>query len=300
MKERKMYKVDLETTFSEKIFFILSIIIISLGYVTTPILVRSVVDGFIAVKDINSIKFSLGILILLEFGNILMNYYFNKHSDEIVYKKIVTNKEKILSNIKKSNDNNDIKLIFTQQLEFILKNKIKFSWMRLKDIFVLFLLSLVSMFISYQAGILILSVVILFILIAYILNFVGRSNHKKLKEYEKIEDKFLSTLGREVFDYKKAIKAIKIKELAKLKKNRIQSFSYDLQNSLRMIILLGVVVLGAKLVIDNTWEMGVIWALLVVAFRIAGPARGIATWVIEYNNTQSQIKKIEKQISKCL
>lgn len=298
-----MIKLDLKITSKDKIFFFISILVLSLGYVSTPILIRSIIDGFLVIEDVDSIKFSLIILIVLELFNLLTNFVFNKTCDEIVSERVIFNKIKILNTIKHTTDNNDlVKKILSSQLEFIARNKIKYYWMRQKDVCVLLLLSIVAMLISYEAGILICSIILMYIGLSYLISYRTKNVYKTFKNLEELEllkiDKYLKSNLNQMTP--SSIKLVSDKELYKYKMSRLKSIGFDLQSSLRVLILLVVVSLGSFYVIDGTWEMGIIWSLLVVSFRISGPVRGIANWIIESKQMESQLNKIEVDLSSLL
>ena len=78
--------------------------------------------------------------------------------------------------------------------------------------------------------------------------------------------------------YKSDLPAVKMK--CEWKILRLESIHFDIQGVFRVLLLMTILFYGSYQIINNQWDMGVIWSNLFIVFRAQGPIRGIIKGII--------------------
>jgi ABC-type multidrug transport system fused ATPase/permease subunit len=282
----KYYRIPKKTF----IFLCTCILIIAISYVTTPVLVRALIDALIPTQDTNAILSGVIILMLIEVISLLVNFSFHRNLN-----KLYTSYEKQVLDLslesffeRNSMEGPDFSTFWKRGLSQINQNFLKKKWDFYKDSAIIVFLAIVSVFIHYLAGLLILGIIFLNTVIQILLNtrkIKTRFNFYNSKDKEEANlDFFLGNLSqfyqlKMVDDKKRYLKTLINDRLGYSDEFRKDNdLVFNISRFVRSFSMLCIVSIGSYGYIDNSISMGAIWAMLIVVFRIGGPLQRTTTW----------------------
>lgn len=69
-----------------KVYLVLCIVVIAVSYISTPVIVRSMIDGLIPTKDESAIFVGFAILVVVELLSLIINNRFSDNINNLLYK----------------------------------------------------------------------------------------------------------------------------------------------------------------------------------------------------------------------
>ena len=274
--------------FLSKVFLLITAVILSINYLSTPLLVRSLVDGILPSKDINGISIFCSFIIVNEFIGLVSNWSFNRCLNNILIKAIEYIKSNLFQIICRNPSQTNLEnltKIWEKEIFSFCNFEYKRIWLLKRDFITLTLLALTAAYIHYTAGLMILSVSILIVGLTWVLKkndqseYVdfGRLDHA---EKECVRDlyhksKMYFKLGRdeqaseELWPYLGALNETRFKTLKNLE---IKDF---LKRSIRTLMVISIILVSYFNLNDPNWSSGTVWALLILMYRVTGPLQNV-------------------------
>lgn len=258
--------------------------------VTTPLFLRTLIDGIIPSRDGATITLILGILGANELLLIFSNGALNRQLDNIERRTLEKNRDWMLAEVTKPNQEVKDPDIFyqawTSHIKQLVYKKIKNPWYRTKDFVVLILLTFICINISYLAGFLVILIAIIsLITVKYFQENQGSSGrqlHIKSQEEKKLFNEVLVLSSSEKVEKIIALKSLtaEVNDLQfKLAKER--SSYQDINNLIRFTIMFSILGAGGFLYATGKLSMGSLWALLITMYRITPSLQSIMRWFIQ-------------------
>ncbi len=246
-------------SFSNIYLLLLIVCILGVSSVFSPVMLRVLIDGFLLERDEELIFKGAVIIFFIEVVNLTLSHIFKLMLDKTYNLDIgVTGADGTSDSFDK------IKANYFPYINF---------WYFVKDSVTLFFLLLVTCIISLQIGI----TTFLFFLFSL---FVADIIEKQIRFHKHIY-------------YKSDLPAVKMK--CEWKILRLESMHFDIQGVFRVLLLMTILFYGSYQIINNQWDMGVIWSNLFIVFRAQGPIRGIIKGIITSKKQRSEEESLGQE-----
>ena len=275
-----------------KVLLTLGITMVAASYVMTPVIVRSLVDGFLPTRDITAIQIGISVLVALELAAVLSSYTIGKILDDLTHGFILKTKNCILdrlTNAYNSLDAANFQRFWAQDINRLANHLIRYRWQRYRDTVLIILLTLVSVSISYKAGIVVASIILVEVLLHFWKSQKSTHSIGQLKQREHEESLFVvdwinklnrsidtGQAGHENQHFKSMIQG---SSEAAYSTSRFYTSLNETQRLVRVLGILGVLFVASLEFNNPDWSSGALWALLIVIFRLIRPIESMAHWV---------------------
>jgi hypothetical protein len=297
----------LTISLTDKVFLFYCSFIATFSYVTTPVLVRGLVDGFIKLGDTKAISLTLLILFGSEFFALLLSSFMDNHLMNLQFYFLVNAKRYLLENFFKRFDSqkyNDMINLWKKEIVKFAWYNFFVKWSRVRDIMAIFFLSIISIAIGAEAGLFILFILLFSLAITYLNNVNSSQEYNELQIQEKIEEKYLDILSQKSLSIHaiggidqgldKYLPYIYDHEFLRFKTTMSRKKQDQIMKAMRAISVLGIVTIGSYKYSQGDWSMGSIWALLIVTYRIISPIQNFAKWIFVKDNSAKTFNALQK------
>lgn len=261
----------------------ISILLTGLAYLLTPMMMRTIADGIIPTGDFKALLFLVGLLVLVETFGLFAGLIFKLHLEIEVREKIMSLKHYILDRIasKRMRIHTDsfIKVVLRDSKD-LAQASLKQRWQLYHDGFVVFLLISAAVLLNFRAGILITIISILTQAANMLMTQFTKQTHQQNQLIELDEQYTLQGWSRNLVKIWDRDEAVESLEAPKAIIQRIDekglrlNYFYnmgDLTGKAAKMLTLTCAILMLGWSEAATQSPGMIFALVIIIYRISGP-----------------------------
>ncbi len=275
-------------------------------FLASPMLLRTLVDGILITEDLRAITISMIAITVCElvliFENGLLKYDLDKMQKDFVLKSQHLFLERIFSGEINPNKNEIERFWFTDLMRVSYVN-VRQRWARIKDVFLFIILGFAAISLDSTAGVFLLGFMLLQIVSGIVFNYKWGSLNASTRSIIEKEEETVATLSDQYPNWiDKGLDSIKQNNLKSVfteiknkqfKLDRFRSLTDDVLRSFRTVVIIGILWLALRSVSDGG-SVGSIWALIMVAYRLIGPAASLSKWGLEEKRSEACLERFNR------
>ena len=293
-----------------KIKLVTCILVSAFVYILTPVLLKSVIDGFFVAMDESAIRFALAVIAAVELSAVASSAVFRRTLDSVcdrISRELKIRVVSKLSTSARSLDWHDFELFWGRDMRALTHFDVRVRWMRYQDVVVMCMMSFVAISMSHLAGALIAALFILQAASAFLAKKRWGSSVAAQKEAEHRElrvvrawlDQRRSSIDRGLTDSRREAvlaESFRAADLT-LHSDGVRSAVEESHRLIKGLGIIGVISFGVLFKEEGIFSVGALWALALVMFRITGPSQNIAKWLVLEGQTERAHARLDRLIS---
>lgn len=271
-------------------------------YVVNPIIVRSLLDGFMPTQDRSALGFGVATLAVFELCGLLCAFLMRRSLDLQVHNYVFRTRMKTIEHVtikRRAVDKNSLQLAMSVTIPSLGNQLIRYPWQMTRDVVLATLVSVVALSINYRCAFAILAMVVLHFVLAVFVRNTSRIAAAVTREAEtSLLNRWVARLpvlwdrgqGNAEVSLLKTDLATVHESL--LKRDRLRSKLDDLGRAIRtlaVIVTLGIALEGVS---DGSVTNGTLWALLILIYRLNQPIVSLLRGLLGQEKKTRDLRKV--------
>jgi hypothetical protein len=292
----------LRTSKYEGVTLTVCIAVSAIVYVVNPIIVRSLLDGFMPTQDRAALGFGVATLGIFELCGLLCAFLMRRSLDMQVSNYVFRTRMKTIEHVtikRRTVDKNSLQLAMSVTIPSLGNQLIRYPWQMARDVVLATLVSIVALSINYRCAFAILALVVLHFVVAIFMRNTSRISTAVTREAEtSLLNRWVMRLpvlwdrgqGNSETELLKADLAAVHESL--LNKDRLRSKLDDLGRAIRTLAVVATLWIALDGVSDGSVTNGTLWALLILIFRLNQPIVSLLRGILGQEKKTRDLRKI--------